>query len=515
MRILLLSLLMTLWPATAEAGWKRAETAHFRVWSDGSEAHLREQAALLEDYRALLEMATGRAPPADAPPLDVFLVDNLAQATPWRPLGPNVAGYYRADAGRISAVATDKVGRDRYDISGQHILLHEYAHHFMLAQSGTAYPAWYVEGFAEYFSTAAFRPTRIEFGLASGNRTGWLLGSAWLPLERLLARDPALSRSRDSAMFYAQSWLLTHYMFRAPGMREKLTAYLTAVSTGEDPVEAFRNHVDPDLAGFQAKLRGYLQGKATYSRFNRPRATPASVRIDTLPASADIFLLRQAALEHGVPPAKAEEALAEIRALAAETPADPLARRALAIAELELGDPAQARRLLDGLLVETPQDPDLLRWRALALKPLAPGARPEALAEARRSLVQAFKADPGDWRTLHAYARLHRPVAGPLPPTVLDVLLKAWTLAPQVTEVVLDTAVALSHANRLDEAAQVLEPLAWSPHAGPAADLAARMLEKARRGDRGGLLAEVSALRVRQQATAAAAMRGSAVSAQR
>jgi thioredoxin-like negative regulator of GroEL len=96
----------------------------------------------------------------------------------------------------------------------------------------------------------------------------------------------------------------------------------------------------------------------------------------------------------------------------------------------------------------------------------------------------------------------------------MDKLVKAWMLAPQVTEVVLDTAVALSHAGRLEEAARVLEPLAWSPHAGPAAELAARMLARARQGDKAGLLAEVSALRVRQQALAAA-MRVRPVSGQR
>lgn len=513
MRLLLVSLLLALWPVSADAGWKRAETPHFRIWAEGSEAQLREKAALLEDYRALLEMATGKAPDREAPPLDVFLVDDLAEATPWRPMGPDVAGYYRADAGRISAVATERAGGDRFAISGQHILLHEYAHHFMLARAGVAHPAWYVEGFAEYFSTAVFRPERVEFGLASDNRAAWLLTATWLPLERLLARDPELMRSRDSAMYYAQSWLLTHYMFRAPGMRDKLKVYLSAVARGEDPVDAFRRHVDPDLAGFQARLRRYLDEGATYSRFDRPRAARAPVRIVALPPSADLFLLRQAALEHGVPSARGPEVLAEIRRLAA-APADPLARRSLALAELELGDAAEARRLLEGLLADAPRDPDLLRWRALALKPLAPGSTPQAFEEARASLVRAIEIAPDDWRALHAYARLYRPVAGRLPPEALNKLVKAWMLAPQVTEVVLDTAVALSHADRLDEAARVLEPLAWSPHAGSAAELAARMLARARQGDKGGLLAEVSALRVRQQALAAA-MRARPVSGQR
>jgi hypothetical protein len=509
-RSLLFALSLLLWSASAMAGWKRADTPHFRVWADTSDARLRDQAALLEDYRALLDLATGRTLPADSPPLDVFIVDRLAKATPWRSLGPDVAGFYRADAGRISAVARSAAGAEPGTLSGQQILLHEYAHHYMLAQAGTYYPAWYVEGFAEYFATAQFRADRIEFGLASDNRTAWLLTSAWLPLERLLARDPALAGSRDTAMFYAQSWLLTHYMFRVPGMRAKLIAFLADCARGEEPVAAFRLQVDPDLNGFQTKLRRYLETRATYSRFDRPPSTPTSIRITPLPPSADTFLLRQVALEHRVGPDRAGVALAEIRALAAKAPEDPLARRTLALAELEHGDPAVARRLVDDLLAETPADPDLLRWRALALRPLGPDAPPEAMAEARRSLVRAFKIAPNDWRTLHAYARLHRPVAGPLPANVLDVLIRAWTLAPQVTDVVLDTAVALTHADRLAEAAHVLEPLARSPHAGPAAELAARMLAKARSNDRQGLLAEVAAVRLRHQAAAAAVTTGPA-----
>lgn len=504
MRILLLGLLLCLWPVSAEAAWKRADTPHFRIWSEGSEAQLREKAALLEDYRALLELTTGRAARRTAPPLDVFLVNDLDDASPWRRLGPDVAGYYRADSGRISVAVTDRPGDARRDITGQQILLHEYAHHFMLQQSGSVHPAWYVEGFAEYFATAVFRPDRIEVGRASGARAAWLKTAAWMPLDRLLAQDPLRLAARDSAMFYAQSWLLTHYMFRAPGMRPKLRAYLVAFARGEDPVQAFRRHVDADFAGFEARLRHYLATDASYSRVARARKAAPAIRIAALPPSADIFLLRQVALEHGVPAARAPEALAEIRRLAAAAPSDALARRTLALAELELGDADTARTVIDRLLAESPGDPDLLRWRAASLKPLAPGAPPEAMGEAKRNLADALSADPDDWRALHAYARLHRPVAGPLPASVLDMLMKAWSLAPQVTEVVLDTAVALSHANRLREAARVLEPLALSPHAGPASELAGRMLARAREGDRAGVLAEVTALRLRQQQVMAA-----------
>lgn len=486
----------------SQAAWVAAETAHFRVYGDAPAARVAERAAVLEDFHRLLVDITGRDLPAGAPPLDVFLVDRLSDANPWRLLAPNVAGFYRADSGRISAVALDRGAAAPGDLSGQEILLHEYAHHFLLGSGRLAYPAWYVEGFAEYFATARFGADRIEVGQISSNRAAWLQKGDWLPLAEMLGRNLDTWRAEDAARFYAQSWLLTHYMFRAPGMRDRLLAYLKATSAGDDPVEAFRAHVDPDLPGFQQKLRRYLEAGATYSAFDRPAATPSGVRLSTLPeSSAGPMLLRMAALEHGVPAALGPQVLAEIREMAARQPADPMSRRALALAELQLGDPQVAAQQLDRLLKESPNDPDLLRWRATAARQQRTST---GTAQAKYWLAKAVDAAPSDWRTLHAWARLYRPTEGPLPPQVLDVLLKAHELAPQVNEIVLDTALALSYADRMEEAARVLEPLAWSPHGGQASEVARKLLVKARANDREGLLEEVAAFR-RQKPTVSAA----------
>lgn len=494
----LCALLWLALPAAALAEWQVAETPHFRIYSEGPRKRLVEQAALLEDFHTLLIERTGRGPPANAPRLDVFLVDKLEDGTPWRKMGPNVAGFYRADRGRISVIAVDK-GEGSGDpadteLSGQQILLHEYGHHFLLGTAGVAYPAWYVEGFAEYFSTARFRKDAIEIGRISPNRGVWLAGANWLPMEKLLARTPALDRGSDSAMFYAQSWLLTHYLFRTPGMRDKLVAYLKATASGADSVEAFKTHIDPDLPGFQQKLRRYLDG-TTFSRMPRAQGTPATVTVTKLGKPADDLLMRLVTLEHGIAESRSDAALADVKARVATAGADTLALRTLALAELQHGNRAEARTMLDQLLQAAPNDPDLLRWRAQASV-----ASPEGLAEARRYLTRAFDAAPNDWRTLHAYARLFQPARRPLPTHALDVLLRAHELAPQVTEVVLDTAVALAQAGRLPEAATVLEPLAWSPHGGQAAEFAERLLAKARAGDRAGLLAEVAAQQQRTQA---------------
>ncbi|WP_199553506.1 hypothetical protein [Sandaracinobacteroides hominis] len=485
------ALCLSLMASPLLAGWVRADSEHFRVFGDTSEDRVIERAAVLEDFHRLLVDVTGRNLPAGAPPLDVFLVDRISDATPWRKLAPNVAGFYRADNGRISAVALDRGPATGGDLGGQEILLHEYAHHFLLGSGRLGYPAWYVEGFAEYFATAGFSPDRIELGQVSSNRAAWLSKGNWLPLEQLLSNQTT-GQAAGSGMFYAQSWLLTHYLFRSPGMREKLIAYLKATGAGDDPVAAFRAHIDPDLPGFQLKLRRYLETRATYSSFDRPAATRSGIRVTQLPPSSESLLLPMVALEHGIAPSAGPEALRDIRRLAAQEPPDDLSRRALALAELQYGNAATAAARLDALLATHPGDPDLLRWRATAARLAGGNAGAE---QARGWLSKAYAAAPSDWRTLHAWARLYRPVDGPLPPQALEVLLRAHQLAPQVSEVVLDTAVALSYADRMDEAAAVLQPLAWSPHGGPAADVARQLLARALANDRPGLLKEVEEFR--------------------
>ncbi len=497
-----IALLMLSVPALA--GWWQAETAHFRVFGDAPPERVVRRAALLEDFHGLMVEVTGRDLPKDAAPLDVFLVDNLADASPWRPLAPNVAGFYRADSGRISAVALNRGDAKDGGLSGQEILLHEYAHHFMLGSSLIAYPAWYVEGFAEYFATARFAADRIEYGQISDGRANWLRAGKWLSLQELLSGAPLAGNASDVTMFYAQSWLLTHYMLRAPGMRTKLIAYLKATGEGQDPVEAFRTHVDSDLPGFQARLRRYLEMRATYTKIDRPRPAHAKVSTKELPGNGGELLLRLAALEHGVPSTLGQAALLDVREIASRDAGDALATRTLALAELQLGDPGKALQLIEGLLSREPKDADLWRWRAQALRTERTS---NGSALARASLEKSLALAPSDWRTLRAMARITPPSS----PQSLGLMLKAHEQAPQVSEVVLDTALALSQADRLEEAAIVLQPLAWSPHGGAAAEVAQKLLLKARAGDREGVLQEAATWRrPRASAAGSSLSRGSA-----
>jgi thioredoxin-like negative regulator of GroEL len=97
--------------------------------------------------------------------------------------------------------------------------------------------------------------------------------------------------------------------------------------------------------------------------------------------------------------------------------------------------------------------------------------------------VRAFRADPSHVPTLYAYAMSHWMEREPVSQSVLDVLIRAHLLAPQVSEIGFATADELIRHGRFEEAVTVLGPIASAPHGGEAAELAQQMREAARRGE--------------------------------
>jgi hypothetical protein len=463
-----------------------AETAHFRVFSELPEKDLRRRAEVLEDFRDMLGTFSSAKVADDVPKLDVYIVGNIAEAVPFGRIAPTVGGFYTAGDGGIAAYSID-------GDFGRRALLHEYAHHHMFASTGLSYPGWYVEGFAEYFMTATFQPGRIDFGLPDEGRVQSLVYGNWLPWEKLI--DPAARRRRDdAAMFYAQSWLLTHYLFRTPGMPEKNRAYLVAVAKGEPALAAFKAHVHPDPAALGRQLERYVRSsKFTYSRYTRPEAKPAEVTITPLPASADALLMIHAALDRGalaLPRDERPAALAKVRGIAARFPGDDLAARTLAMAELALGTPAEALPLIDALLAKLPTDPQLLRLKAQTVLEIG---GPDAVVKARRLLVQVAKAVPNDWRALHIYLHTYDIEHSRVPQSVADVVQRAWELAPQVDGLSIDMAAMLAQRDRLPEAAQVLAPVAFEPHNGRYSAFARALRAAALAGDKAGFVKALDA----------------------
>lgn len=479
----LLGVALLLWTGSVQARWLEAETPHFIVYSDGTEPRLREFALLLEDYDALLRALTGTKAEPSPTKLRVYLLRGPAALREVRDVPSTTAGLYVAAPGGAAAFAIRRDSGGEFGIEGEDVVLHEYAHHFMTQYYPYGYPAWYVEGFAEYLMTAAFTPTRIQLGRFSPNRGIWLSQGDWIPAETLLTKRPGELRGDQRAMFYAQAWLAVHYINRTPGKLAALRSYLIALGKGVPTETAFTQAFGTDFAGFQRELRRYVGGRMTYTAFDRIAATaPPTIAVRALPASADELLLPLANLRAGVGPEWRDRRLAQIRAAAARYPGDAFAERVLALAEAQIGDPAAGIAVADRLLARDAADAEALFARATALMAQArdtPGDDRPLLAQARQAFVRANKVAPNQAPILFGYAQVQLASAPPSR-NVLDVLLLARQLAPQVDEIGLLTASVAMRQGDFVGAENLLKPIAFDPHGGELAAAATRMIEAAR-----------------------------------
>lgn len=465
------ALWLALSPVGAAARWLRADTAGFSVYSQGSEAGLRDMAAKLEAFDALLRLVTNTKAPPSPTRLAVYVVPGNDQVRAVSGLdGRNIVGIYLAHPGGIAALSST----DDLATTSTMTLFHEYAHHFMYQYASGAYPGWYTEGFAEFVSTARIKGDTAELGRLEPGRLYPLLTYAWVPVEQMLAgKGPAL----NADMFYSQSWAMVHYLSNDPGRAAALGRYLQAVAGGADAQAAFEPAFGMTTEAFQLACRKYVRSDAmTYMRL---RWTPpaAQVTVTALPASANRLLLLglQAAL--GADEADAPQLLKAVRAEAAKWPGDRYARTVLAETEIGYGDRAAGLALVDALIAADPNDPQPFYLRGLALIDAAgvapdPDASEADLRAARTALARANALRPDDFRILAAHAKAS---PRPLTDTALDVLLRARELAPQVDEIGLMAGEALAEKGRTAEALAVLAPIAADPHGGASARAAAEL----------------------------------------
>jgi predicted Zn-dependent protease len=189
-----------------------------------------------------------------------------------------------------------------------------------------------------------------------------------------------------------------------------------------------------------------------------------------LPPSADDLLLVNQRLKMGVPPADRPAVLAMIRERAARYPDDRLADLVLARAENDFGDRAKAQAILKRRIEADPRDVEALQmmgWSCMLQARADPPRAAELLNEARNWFGQGFKVDPNSPLLLYDYGISRRGEAGYPSDNVVNVLLRAQQLAPQVAAFRLAAADALMRHDRFEEAAAILEPVFNNPHAGP------------------------------------------------
>lgn len=503
-----LAALMMATPAMAE--WLRAETDHFVIYGDTSERAITNYARKLETFDALLRAYYPFPIDHEVPKLDIYMADgrrDMQRAAPG--IGAAVLGFYSPSSPRILAVA------DVTSTLSDDVIFHEYAHHFMFQMPSGAYPAWFVEGFAEYWGTVRIRDRTIQIGRHNPNRMDVLTqpSNSLPPMEDVLRwRTTGNGRYRVSE-YYSIAWALTHYLLATPERTRQLGAYLSAVAAGRDPVEALNGTIDRTPSELSGDVGRYLLGPIPYLTPQLDLPEPA-VQITRLPPDhADMIWvdLRLDRIDPRTPeptPQKREEEsdaefarrqqdvleqwrdfrdqlITDAHEAAARHPGSTLGLLVKARAERLAGRPADAVETLRTIAGPEADNPRVLRTYAAALLDLMADSPDsidlsQARADARGALVQAMELDPLDFQTYLTIDRLRQGQPGYPNENDANTLNVAVTLAPQSFDARLRYARVLMHLDQPLIAIDLLHPVANSPHGGSNRGRARALIEEAR-----------------------------------
>ena len=510
-----LALAAVMLPGTAHAAdWREAETAHFRIYSAGDEKSLTKFAERLEQFHTLLRMATGaNEAKRKIVKVRVVLVSSIGDVARLygNPDAP-VAGFYGPREDGAIAVVPRNTGDGEF--SGQLVLFHEYAHHYMLQYTPAAYPAWYVEGFAEITSTASFeRKGAITYGKAASHRS-YELDAVRYPTARMVDGSYVQDNQNGRGWSYGDAWLVTHYLTFGDTRRGQLRNYLNLINRGVPMVEAAKAF--GDLNTLQREVSVYLAGRSfPFRAVPLPENSVGEVSLRAVPA--DEAAVIEAQIEMGrrldLPEKADEEAeeegdekkktdkpkkdfetrlaeaklkrdewLTRLDALAARQPGSVHGWRLVADARCEAEQYQPCLSAAERALAVAPDDQRATVRKAqaqLALaKDLPEGQRKAQITAARALVAQVMNSNPDDPVSRLVFYRSYPFEGRTAAPVAITALREAVQLVPQIDGPRLTLASELIERGEVIDAIKLLRPLAYDPHGRGAAATARGLLAK-------------------------------------
>jgi hypothetical protein len=456
----------------ADAAWFEARTNHFVLVTDSTPERTRDYAARLERFDIALRQLYNIPdnPDLHSRPVTIYALEPAAFMTACHCAYSGLLGWYqRRLASPTITVVTSQKEKEKFQqvgyLNSQALLLHEYSHHFMLANSRGAYPYWYVEGFAEFNANATFaKDDALLIGYPANYRGGSLMRENPIPLRRLVAPE-IYGFGSDVDQTYGRAWLLTHYLMVRPERAGQLSRYLDAMSSGKPSLQAAQE-VFGDFDTLDRDLDRYIRADIIPLRVPAPKREP-EVSVRPMSAGEGQALLLLLSARRGIDKGygknvalqaanyartygneqRVQTMLAEVAFLARRfDQADQLAERALEL------DPGSAGALLIKGQIATARAVD------------AAPRLDSAWAAGRKWFAKANRADPNWPEPFYRYYSSFL-FAGEQPPAnALMGLERAHVLAPENQDI---TWAMIREALRKGEARQaraMLVPLASAPH---------------------------------------------------
>jgi tetratricopeptide (TPR) repeat protein len=333
--------------------WISLESKNFRLVGNAPEKDLRLTAMKLEQFRRVFSALFGDLNFASPIPTTVLVFKDKESFQPFQPLYENgtsrdfVSGYF------VPGKDVNYIALSTADVKnpGFPTVFHEYTHFLIDNNLGrTNIPPWFNEGFAEYYEQYKIADDRrVTLGAINEAHLKLLRENGLQPLEKIFAVDYyTLNRQpkEEVVSFYAQSWLIIHYLMHADkASAEQLAQFGALRVKGIAAKEAFERAFQTDYATLENNLKKYLTRKSftvSVLDFENKIIYEGEMRVSRL-REAEVLAFQGDLLNHGN--RLGEAAVYLQRALALE-PELGFANTSFGLLKTQQKDFAEARKYL-------------------------------------------------------------------------------------------------------------------------------------------------------------------------
>jgi hypothetical protein len=454
--------------------WIKAESAHFVAYSNTAEKRTREYIGKLEAFRSLTNLLLGSSDKGPQVKFELYLLGKDDQMLSVRPSFSKYVGgvYFNCGEGTQAYASIDHFG-DGYGEQDQSLvtLFHEYTHYVMFQHAKTYYPSWYVEGFAEYLSTADPRDGEITVGELAKMRTYTLGEDRWIDFTKVLSPSYGFGDKTASPWeiqsFYAQSWLLTHYMLSDPARARGMNDYFARLGRGEDSVASFEAATGLKVKNLHPILDRY-QNNMMYHKLPMAAYPEADIKVTKVPADEGSFLLNGSLLTTCMDKSQGKTVLDALTAQKASLNSNLKFRTMLARAQFLYGSLDEAEASAGALVDSNPEDFDvnyLMGRIYMKRAETAIGADRNALYDAARGFfLTAYQVNKLNAPNLYWVAQSYQNQKDFPTQNAIFAANGARVLAPGIMEYAMFAAYVDLRADKRDEAVAALSPFVSDPH---------------------------------------------------
>ena len=267
--------------------WYETRTAHFQIYTCGEPGEISRLSLNLERFcETYSRLAGARA--IESPPIIVVAFPDHESFVPFLPLYQskprNLAGFFsRGDDENLIVLGLPSTNSAHSDMD---VIYHEYTH-VLLRNNDLVWPLWLQEGMAEIYSTFKTDGSQVRIARPISHHLRTLHERALMPLSELFAvshESPEYNESDQQGIFYAESWLLAHYLISGdnPAFRNGFHQFTPLLQQGQTVEQAFTNSLHAPLHSVEVLLRRYLER----GQFPPVELTPAAGRTNALTMSS-------------------------------------------------------------------------------------------------------------------------------------------------------------------------------------------------------------------------------------